>query len=111
MLNPVFSASNMRELLPIVQNISHQLKLVLVENISDHSEHIHARHILYNFTVCTASVEFDVLPWLSRSALDCICEGMLGYHSNAIDAGNDNEYTEALRMLGCVYWSACKNIH
>ncbi|OJA16324.1 hypothetical protein AZE42_08377 [Rhizopogon vesiculosus] len=84
MLNPVFSTSNMRELLPIIQTVSHQLKSVLVANLSGHT-----------------SVEFDVLPWLSRSALDCICEGMLGYHSNAIDTGNDNEYVEALRMLAC----------
>ncbi|OJA08679.1 hypothetical protein AZE42_01173 [Rhizopogon vesiculosus] len=83
MLNPVFSTSNMRELLPIIQTISNQLKSILVANLSDHT-----------------SVEFDVLPWLSRSALDCICEGILGYHSNAMDTGNNNEYIEALRMLG-----------
>ncbi|OAX38825.1 cytochrome P450, partial [Rhizopogon vinicolor AM-OR11-026] len=82
MLNPVFSTCNMRELLPITQTVSHHLRSVLVANLSDHT-----------------SVEFDVLPWLSRSALDCICEGMPGYHSNAIDTGNDNEYVEALRML------------
>jgi len=70
---------------------------------------IHA--IFYNFTVCTASVELDVLPWLSRSALDCVCEGVLGYHSNALDAGNGNEYTEALRMIGFVNLSAGENMH
>ncbi|KAG0707374.1 cytochrome P450 [Suillus ampliporus] len=83
MLNPAFSLSNMRELLPIIQTISHQLKSILVSNLSAHN-----------------SVELDVLPWLSRSALDCVCEGVLGYHSAALDAGNENEYTEALRMLG-----------
>ncbi|KAG1812770.1 cytochrome P450 [Suillus subaureus] len=83
MLNPVFSISNMRELLPIIQTISHQLKSILVSNLATHYP-----------------VELDVLPWLSRSSLDCICEGMLGYHSAALDTGNKNEYTEALRMLG-----------
>lgn len=83
MLNPVFSISNMRELLPIIQTISHQLKSILVSNLATHHP-----------------VELDVLPWLSRSSLDCICEGMLGYHSAALDTGNKNEYTEALRMLG-----------
>ncbi|KAG1723804.1 cytochrome P450 [Suillus lakei] len=92
MLNPVFSTSNMRELLPIIQTISHQLKSILVANISAHSEHDHAR--------CTDSVELDVLPWLSRSSLDCVCEGVLGYHSAALDTGNEDEYTKALRMLG-----------
>jgi hypothetical protein len=54
----------------------------------------------------TDPVELDVLPWLSRSSLDCICEGVLGYHSAALDTGNENEYTEALRMLGYVHWPA-----
>jgi hypothetical protein len=67
-------------------------------------------YFTYNFAVGTASVELDVLPWLSRSALDCICEGVLGYHSNAIDTGNNNEYTEAVRMLGCVCWFASESV-
>ncbi|KAG2352079.1 cytochrome P450 [Suillus spraguei] len=99
MLNPVFSISNMRELLPIIQTISHQLKSIFVSDLPIH-----------------LPVELDVLPWLSRSSLDCICEGVLGYHSAALDAGNESEYTEALRMLGpaiirrnfSLYW--CKKI-
>ncbi|OAX34745.1 cytochrome P450 [Rhizopogon vinicolor AM-OR11-026] len=85
MINPVFSTSNMRQLLSIIHSISQQLKSVLMANLSADS-----------------SAELDVLPWLSRSALDCVCEGVLGYHSNALDAGNGNEYTEALRMIGFV---------
>ncbi|KAG0694815.1 cytochrome P450 [Suillus ampliporus] len=83
MLNPVFSISNMRELLPIIQTISNQLKSILVANIPPHD-----------------SVELDVLPWLSRSALDCVCEGVLGYHSAALDTGREDEYTKSLRMIG-----------
>ncbi|KAG1829189.1 cytochrome P450 [Suillus variegatus] len=92
MLNPVFSTANMRELLPVIQTISHQLKSILVSNLPSRSEDDHAR--------CRESVELDVLPWLSRSSLDCICEGVLGYHSAALETGNEDEYTNALRMLG-----------
>jgi hypothetical protein len=102
MLNPVFSASNMRELLSVIQTISHQLKSTLVSKISACSEHDHARR--------RESIELDVLPWLSRSSLDCICEGVLGYHSAALD-GNEDEYTDALRMLRCVGQSASEVIH
>ncbi|KAG2146016.1 cytochrome P450 [Suillus bovinus] len=91
MLNPVFSTSNMRELLPIIQTISHQLKSILVSNLSAGNEHDHAS--------CRESVELDLLPWLSRSSLDCICEGVLGYHSAALDTRKEDEYTDALRML------------
>lgn len=90
MLNPVFSTSNMRELLPIIQTVSHQLKSTLVSNLSARSDHARRRE----------SIELDVLPWLSRSSLDFICEGVLGYHSAVLDVDNEDEYTDALRMLG-----------
>ncbi|KAJ8592780.1 hypothetical protein M405DRAFT_19948 [Rhizopogon salebrosus TDB-379] len=64
-LNPAFSTSNMQQLLPIIQTVYHKLKSVLMENLSAHT-----------------SAELDVLPWLSPSAFDCVCEGVLGYHSN-----------------------------
>lgn len=83
MLSPVFSTSNMRELLPIIQTVSYELKSILVSNLPTHN-----------------SVELDVLPWLSRSSLDCVCEGVLGYHSAALDIRNEDEYTDALRMIG-----------
>jgi hypothetical protein len=53
-----------------------------MENLSAHSEHAYAHYLSYYFTVDTASAELDVLPWLSPSAFDCVCEGVLGYHSN-----------------------------
>ncbi|KAG2033844.1 cytochrome P450 [Suillus americanus] len=98
MLNPVFSISNMRELLPIIQAISHQLKSILIL-LPTVSMVMHA--IIHNFTIGTyrSSKTRCVTLALSHS-LDCICEGVLGYHPAALDTGNENEYTEALRMLG-----------
>jgi hypothetical protein len=49
-----------------------------------------------------AHKEIDVLPWLSRCALDCICQGILGYPSSSLSAAEDDTYSEALRMMGCV---------
>jgi len=50
----------------------------------------------------TAYKEIDVLPWLSRSALDGVCQAILGYPSNTLDVMENDEYTEALRMIGYV---------
>jgi len=43
-----------------------------------------------------------MLPWLSRSALDGVCQAILGYPSNTLDVMENDEYTEALRMIGYV---------
>lgn len=50
----------------------------------------------------TAHEEIDLLPWLSRCALDGVCQSILGYPSNTLSAAEDDTYVEALRKLGCV---------
>ncbi|KAG2059079.1 cytochrome P450 [Suillus hirtellus] len=82
LLNPVFSTSNMRELLPTLQPIAHKLTSIVASKLPDDGSY----------------KEIDVLPLLSRSALDGVCQAILGYPSNTLDAGND-EYTEALRKM------------
>ncbi|KAG0707410.1 cytochrome P450, partial [Suillus ampliporus] len=83
LLNPVFSTSNMRELLPTLQLLAHKLTSILVAKLPDDGSH----------------KEIDVLPLLSRSALDGVCQGVLGYPSNTLEAVENDEYTEALRMI------------
>ncbi|KAG1734688.1 cytochrome P450 [Suillus paluster] len=83
LLNPVFSTSNMRELLPTLQLLAHKLTSILVAKLPDDGS-------------CT---EIDVLPWLSRSALDSVCQAILGHPSNTLEAVENDEYTEALRMI------------
>ncbi|KAG0706161.1 cytochrome P450 [Suillus ampliporus] len=83
LLNPVFSTSNMRELLPTLQLLAHKLTSILVAKLPDDGSH----------------KEIDILPLLSRSALDGVCQGVLGYPSNTLDAVEHDEYPEALRMI------------
>lgn len=84
LLNPVFSTSNMRELLPTLQPIAHKLTSIVVSKLPDDGSY----------------KEIDVLPLLSRSALDGVCQAILGYPSNTLDAAENDEYTEALRKMG-----------
>ncbi|KAG1862542.1 cytochrome P450 [Suillus subalutaceus] len=84
LLNPVFSTSNMRELLPTLQHIAHKLTSIVISKLPDDGSY----------------KEIDVLPLLSRSALDGVCQAILGYPSNTLDAGENDEYTEALRKMG-----------
>ncbi|KAG1818048.1 cytochrome P450 [Suillus subaureus] len=82
--NPVFSTSNTRELLPTLQSIAHKLTSILVAKLPDDGSY----------------KEVDILPWLSRSALDSVCQAIIGYPSNTLEATENDEYPEALRMIG-----------
>jgi hypothetical protein len=40
-----------------------------------------------------------MLPLLSRTALDGVCQAILGYPSNTLESAENDEYTEALRKM------------
>lgn len=43
--------------------------------------------------------EINILPWLSRGALEYICQAALGHSFDALDLDKENEYLEAIRNL------------
>ncbi|KIK99980.1 hypothetical protein PAXRUDRAFT_30155 [Paxillus rubicundulus Ve08.2h10] len=83
MLNPVFSLANMRDLLPIIQPIADKLCVILNSQLPADG----------------SATEINILPWLSRGALEYICQAALGHSFNALDPTKDSEYLEAIRML------------
>ncbi|KAG2369172.1 cytochrome P450 [Suillus spraguei] len=84
LLNPVFSTSNMRRLLCILHPISDRLTSTLVSKLPIDGSH----------------KEIDILPWLSRCALDGVCQSILGYPSNTLSTAENDPYAEALRKIG-----------
>ncbi|KAH9031774.1 cytochrome P450 [Lactarius pseudohatsudake] len=82
-LNPVFSRANMRELLPVIQPIASKIRSVLLSQLPDDG----------------GSREIDVLPWMSRGALDYISQGCLGYSFNALEPTQSHNFAEAIRSL------------
>ncbi|KAG1744162.1 cytochrome P450 [Suillus paluster] len=83
MLNPVFSLANMRDLLPVIQPIADQLRTILMAKIPADG----------------SVVEVNLLPWVSRGALEYICQAALGHSFDALDPTKENEYIEAIRTL------------
>ncbi|KAF8875068.1 cytochrome P450 [Infundibulicybe gibba] len=83
MLNPVFSLANMRDLLPIIQPIADSLRGKLLSQLPPDG----------------SAKEVNVLPWMSRAALEYICQAGLGYSFDALDPTKANEYTDAIRGL------------
>ncbi|KAG2063024.1 cytochrome P450 [Suillus decipiens] len=84
LLNPVFSTSNMRRLLCVLHPISDRLTSILASKLPTDGSH----------------KEIDVLPWLSRCALDGVCQCILGYPSNTLSTAENDPYAEALRKIG-----------
>ncbi|EPQ57612.1 cytochrome P450 [Gloeophyllum trabeum ATCC 11539] len=81
MLNPVFSLANMRDLLPVIQPIADSLASILLAQRR------------------AGPREINVLPWMSRGALEYICQAALGYSFNALDPRRTNAYAEAIQKL------------
>ncbi|KAI5116492.1 hypothetical protein M0805_000626 [Coniferiporia weirii] len=80
MLNPVFSSKHMRDMLPILYPIAHQLRDGIAHDIRNGKENI------------------DVMGWVSRAALEYIGQGGLGYSFSALDTKETNSYSEAIKM-------------
>ncbi|KAF8522334.1 cytochrome P450 [Gautieria morchelliformis] len=83
-LNPMFSLGNMRHLLPVTQPISDKLSSIISSQLPPDGE----------------TKEIDVLPLMSRGALEYIGQAALGHSFNALDTSRHDEYTEAVRNLG-----------
>ncbi|THH06777.1 hypothetical protein EW145_g3848 [Phellinidium pouzarii] len=82
MLNPVFSSKHMRGMLPMLYPIAHQLREAIANDIRNNEEHI------------------DIMGWVSRSSLEYIGQGGLGYSFSSFDVSKKaNSYSEALKMF------------
>ncbi|KAH7930153.1 cytochrome P450 [Leucogyrophana mollusca] len=83
MLNPVFSLANMRELLPIIQPIAGKLAQILLSQLATDG----------------SATEINVLPLLTRGALEYISQAAIGHSFDALELSKEEEYVEAMRVL------------
>lgn len=98
MLNPVFSLANMRDLLPIIQPIADSLCTILLSQLSI-DRCMSLTHIQYLSLSKSAVTEINILPWLSRGALEYICQAALGHSFDALNIDKENVYLEAIKNL------------
>ncbi|KAI0684489.1 cytochrome P450 [Cytidiella melzeri] len=83
LLNPAFSAPQMRRITPLLYRTAHALREAIQSNLPG------------------AAKELDMLHWLSRSALESIGQGGLGYSFDPLTEKKPNKYADALKELGC----------
>ncbi|KAK7688260.1 hypothetical protein QCA50_008630 [Cerrena zonata] len=95
-LNPVFNINHMRHMTPLFYETAHRLRKVLLKQVTNGEQ------------------EIDMLSWLTRTALELIGQGGLGWSFDKLDSTEPNilaEYLKAFRVstisFGCltVIWT------
>ncbi|KAJ3774513.1 cytochrome P450 [Lentinula raphanica] len=84
MLNPVFSAAHMRDMIPTFFHISHQLESALKTKLQKGP----------------ATQEVDILSWMGRTALEMIGQAGLGYSFDPLtDEETAHPYSRVIKEL------------
>ncbi|KAJ3831587.1 cytochrome P450 [Lentinula raphanica] len=84
MLNPVFSAAHMREMIPTFFQVSHQLESALKNRLQKGP----------------ATQEVDILSWMGRTALEIMGQAGLGYSFDPLtDEESAYPYTRVIKEL------------
>jgi len=81
MLNPVFSAKHLREIVPIFLDVAYELRAVISNKIKSGVE------------------EIDMLDWMKRTALELIGRAGLGHSFDVMQDGSIDEYGSSIKSL------------
>ncbi|KAL6306606.1 cytochrome P450 monooxygenase [Sparassis latifolia] len=86
-LNPAFSVAHMRYMLPIFYNIANKLQIAIASRVAN------------------GPGELDILGWMSRTALELIGQGGLGYSFDPLIEDASDEFGDALKTIFPVTFS------
>lgn len=100
MLNPVFSTTRMRAVLPIFQEVVQQVCLVTY-SLSHVLTHSQLRDTMET-EVANGAQELDMANLMSRTALELIGQGGLGYSFDQFARNAQNELAASLKHVLCV---------
>lgn len=98
MLNPVFSITHMRHMLPIFYSTIRRVRIAHPVCIKPWSMLSQARDAM-SLRVQSGPQELDVASWMGRAALELIGQGGLGYSFDPLVDDNKDEFAEALKLL------------
>ncbi|CCM01002.1 uncharacterized protein FIBRA_03050 [Fibroporia radiculosa] len=81
LLNPAFSIKHMRYMLPMFYEVVHKLRVAIERQVASGPQ------------------EIDMLDWMSRTALELIGQGGLGYSFDPLVEDVKNDYGDALKSI------------
>ncbi|KAI0716897.1 cytochrome P450 [Earliella scabrosa] len=88
LLNPVFSISHMRHMIPIFDDVAQKLQTAIVERVGARPGHP------------DRTIELDMLAWMTRTALELIGQAGLGYSFDPLVADAMDEFGRAVKSFG-----------
>ncbi|KAK2465775.1 hypothetical protein APHAL10511_002319 [Amanita phalloides] len=97
-LNPVFNTANMREMIPIFYEVAHRVVVYYFSNYYM----LNPRQLKATLgsKVREASVEIDVVQWISRTALELIGTSGFGYSFDSLREGDTpHPYSVSVKEL------------
>lgn len=83
LLNPLFSTTHMRHIMPIFVRVAHQFREVLVEMAREGE----------------GQVEIDFFAWMSRAALEIVGQAGLGHPFDSLNTEVEDEYGKSISNL------------
>ncbi|KAI0628905.1 cytochrome P450 [Trametes polyzona] len=83
LLNPVFSITHMRRMLPIFYNVTHKLQRAIENRINSQD----------------TPVDVDVLDWMNRVALELIGQSGLGYSFDPLTSDSADDFGKAMKAF------------
>lgn len=99
MLNPVFSIKHMRHMTPIFFHTINRVRFCLcIWHIISSNSLLQLRKAVLT-EVGNSVEEVNVLEWMTRTALELIGQGGLGYSFDPLTARTTNEFGDALKDL------------
>lgn len=81
LLNPVFSIAHMRNMTPLFYNVAHRLRTAVETQVG------------------STHAEVNVLNWMTRTALELIGQGGLGYSFDPLTEDKRNPFADALKQF------------
>ncbi|KAJ7922415.1 cytochrome P450 [Mycena leptocephala] len=86
LVNPIFSPSNLRDLVPTFYSVAERLIEVLMNESRTRADP-------------DGLSVLDMSEWMSRAALETVGQAVLGYSFDPLDSPVNNAYTSAIREL------------
>ena len=106
MLNPVFSASHMRNLTPVFYEITHKVRPVgFPGSWCRRAEQKILRQMKSTiaYLLRDGPAELDILTWMSRTALELVGQGGMGYSFDSLKEAPE-KHGELMRDLVYVFF-------
>ncbi|KAJ3508534.1 hypothetical protein NMY22_g16582 [Coprinellus aureogranulatus] len=98
-LNPVFSAAHLRNITPLFYDVASQLRDGLKQQVTQGEAEVRLLRV-DNDTELMVTEQVDMLNWMTRTALELIGRGALGYSFGTLNSNaGEHRYAKSIKNM------------